>query len=128
MMVFLTMTPAIVEALQEVQSLGEEQSTIKGTNTASGQIGGECDEAHASTTSGSTTNKDSSFQEPLLSDPQLGNPISHGQVIDLWKRLKATGSFPRSLDILLRGARVYTPPPEPKHEPVRQEKRSLAFY
>lgn len=56
--------------------------------------------------------------EPLLVDPKLGNPISHIQVIDLSRKLKAQGLWPRRLDTLLSGARVYVAPPPPKSEPV----------
>ncbi|QPC79980.1 hypothetical protein HYE68_010732 [Fusarium pseudograminearum] len=56
--------------------------------------------------------------EPSLDDPQIGNPISHGQIVDLWKRSKAQGNANYTLEQLLRGASVYIPPPPPKPEPV----------
>ena len=56
--------------------------------------------------------------EPSLNDANIGAPISHGQIVDLWNLLKAGGHKEYSLEILLRGSRVYVPPPPPKPEPV----------
>ena len=58
-------------------------------------------------------------REPLLSDPAIGKPISHGQVIDILRQLKSRNHSSYHLDILLRGSRVYIPPPPLKAEPVR---------
>ncbi len=55
---------------------------------------------------------------PSLEDPQVGRPISHGQIVDLWKNLSAEGRTEYTLEKLLRGSRVYVPPPPPKQEPV----------
>ncbi|RDL33890.1 uncharacterized protein BP5553_08258 [Venustampulla echinocandica] len=60
--------------------------------------------------------------EASLENPKVGNPISHGQVIDLSKQLKAYNLSPSSLDVLLRGARVYVPPPPSKPEPTSEYK------
>jgi len=60
--------------------------------------------------------------EPSLSSAALGNPISHSQLIDISKLLKTYSSSktPTSpLSALLRGSKVYVPPPPPKKEPVR---------
>jgi hypothetical protein len=139
-MVLLTMTRTIVEALGKVQSLTEEQSTPEGKHSADGQNkDGEVSQKDANTVKSeghavtvSTSNgsyngvvgdeKEPGNQEPRLSNPQLGNPISHGQVIDLWKQLRASDSSPMSLDTLLRGSQVYAPPPKPKPEPVSQRR------
>ncbi|KAK2928945.1 ATPase, vacuolar ER assembly factor, Vma12 [Fusarium oxysporum f. sp. vasinfectum] len=64
-------------------------------------------------------------KEPTLDDPKLGNPISHGQIVDLWKQLKAQGNSNFTLEQLLRGASVYIPPPPPKPEPVIPEYKAL---
>ncbi|EKJ73764.1 hypothetical protein FPSE_06045 [Fusarium pseudograminearum CS3096] len=56
--------------------------------------------------------------EPSLDDPQIGKPISHGQIVDLWKRSKAQDDANYTLEQLLRGASVYIPPPPPKPEPA----------
>lgn len=58
--------------------------------------------------------------EPTLEDPAAGKPISHGQVVDLWKDLRGQEheSPKYSLEYLLRGSTVYIPPPPPKPEPV----------
>ncbi|ESU17821.1 hypothetical protein FGSG_13886 [Fusarium graminearum PH-1] len=56
--------------------------------------------------------------EPSLDDPQIGKPISHGQIVDLWKRSKAQDDANYTLEQLLRGASVYIPPPPPKPEPL----------
>jgi hypothetical protein len=67
--------------------------------------------------------------EPSLEAPEAGNPISHGQLIDISKYLKAhpskvTGKsvdrkeVPTYLNELMKGCTVYVPPPKPKAEPV----------
>lgn len=56
--------------------------------------------------------------EPSLDDPAVGKPISHDQIVHLWKQLKTLDAGSFSLESLLRGARVYTPPPPPKPEQV----------
>lgn len=50
--------------------------------------------------------------------PCLGKPISHLDLLQLSRELKAHHLSPPTLDILLRGSRVYVPPPVPKPEPV----------
>lgn len=50
---------------------------------------------------------------PLL-EPAVGKPISHEQIVRLWRM----GGEASSLEGLLRGSGVYVPPPAPKPEPV----------
>ena len=68
--------------------------------------------------------------EPSLAAPAEGKPVSHSQLIDLSRLLKkhdikvaekAEEEEPvvYSLDYLLKGSKVYIPPPPPKKEPVR---------
>lgn len=57
--------------------------------------------------------------EPSLREPAVGNPISHGQIVDLWRRLNKGHQSSHGLEQLLRGSRVYCPPSPPKPEPVR---------
>jgi TMEM199 family protein len=96
-MVLLTMTAAIVEALEKLES-----QSIPTESTEHGVKTGAQDAA----------------REPSLSGPSIGKPISHGQVIDISKQLKNRGDYPCHLDTLLRGSRVYVPPPPSKPEPV----------
>ena len=66
--------------------------------------------------------------EPSLKQPAIGNPITHGQIINLSKTLKEIkkntngdneeDKVPYHLDDLLRGSKVYVEPPKPKAEPV----------
>lgn len=56
-------------------------------------------------------------KRPALSEPEVGKPISHSQIVDLWQTLKAKSAHCR-LEELLRGSAVYVPPPPPKQEPV----------
>lgn len=56
--------------------------------------------------------------EPSLDEPAVGKPISHDQILHQWKQLKENNMGSFSLESLLRGARVYMPPPPPKPEPV----------
>jgi hypothetical protein len=81
--------------------------------------------------------------EPVLADAKAGNPISHSQLIDLAKLLTSVsydttpaaeaqqnsqgdGVIPTTLDTLLRGSNVYTPPPPPKKEPTPEFARLMA--
>ncbi|RYP51340.1 hypothetical protein DL768_003344 [Monosporascus sp. mg162] len=63
---------------------------------------------------------------PSLEDAAIGKPISHGQIIDIWKKLKAQGDNDITLERLLRGATVYAPPPPPKPEPSEEYKALMA--
>ena len=51
-------------------------------------------------------------------EEQPGKPISHEQLVRLWKALEGSGYEKYSLEALLRGTKVYTPPCPPKPEPV----------
>jgi hypothetical protein len=138
-MVFLTITSTILEALDEVQHLDRNssqdvprsQKLTEGPSVADkqGEYAEVEDHISGSQTDhqGITDNQISQGErgpqhgssEPSLSNPKLGNPISHGQIIDLWNDLRAHSSKPKTLDSLLRGARVYNSPPKPKAEAVR---------
>jgi len=143
-MVLLTMTTVIVEALETIQSL--EQLRSDATNTSSkdgadeekGQEGETDVQENKKSTKGTEAdggaNEDNNNSapkareqtaekklldlEPSLKEPKPGNPISNGQVLDLWRETKALGLPSKSLDALLRGSRVYVAPPKPKPEPV----------
>jgi hypothetical protein len=56
--------------------------------------------------------------EPSLLQPKNGNPISHGQMVELWKQLnnKNPGSY--RLEELLKGSNIYVSPAPAKPEPV----------
>ena len=98
-MVYLTMTPAILQALDILSAHGQAQ-------IATGNA-----------------------VEPSLDQPVEGDPISHGQLIEISRRLKQIRDEAEHcethnddaiyhLDDLLRGSRVYVEPPKPKVEPV----------
>lgn len=57
-------------------------------------------------------------QFPMSELQAMGKPIHHGQVVELWKGLKAKCETKYTLEDLLRGSKVYVPPPAPKPEPV----------
>lgn len=129
----------MVEALQKVQLLPKEYSSTTRTTEVQVEVAeGEMNAKGRSDGSGVGEKRVGDDgggakavidpeppEEPSLFDPRIGNPISHGQVMDLWKELKARDVTPKSLDALLRGARVYVPPPEPKVEPVWSDILSL---
>jgi len=56
--------------------------------------------------------------DPALDNVSVGSPISHGQIIDLWTALRDGDQKQYTLEWLLNGSKVYTPPPPPKVEPV----------
>lgn len=58
-------------------------------------------------------------QEPTLTHGAVGNPISHAQILRLWKQLQSSSNKSTfTLESLLVGAKVYCPPPPPKAEKV----------
>lgn len=89
-MVLLTMTPSIVEGLE-----------IRGDVTPAA----------------SESESNAAHEEPSLEAPAPGKPISHGQILDLWRHLRDDHAD-YTLEKLLLGARVYITPPPPKPEPV----------
>ncbi|KAL2761001.1 hypothetical protein ACRALDRAFT_2088241, partial [Sodiomyces alcalophilus JCM 7366] len=69
---------------------------------------------------------DTPDSEPSLLDPEVGKPITHSQIIHLWKQLRAVEGYECSLETLLRGSQVYIPPPPPKPEPSEEYKALMA--
>lgn len=57
---------------------------------------------------------------------KIGSPISHAQVLELSKELKANNIEPYHLDTLLLGSTIWTPPPPPKKEPTSEYKELMA--
>lgn len=100
-MVLLTMTPSIVDALQEL-------CRLKGANQLD-----------------NVASQPESKDQPSLAHPSVGLPISHGQIVDTWRALQALEQSPatHTLELLLRGSHIYVAPPPPKPEPV-----GLPFY
>lgn len=89
-MVLLTITPSIAEALKK----------------------------RAEAAGDSAKEEELPDGEPNLENPSVGDPISHDQIIDLWRNLRCHGRWDFRLESLLRGAKVYVAPPPPKAEPV----------
>ncbi|KAI1210109.1 endoplasmic reticulum-based factor for assembly of V-ATPase-domain-containing protein [Annulohypoxylon truncatum] len=103
-MVLLTMTPSIVEALNRLGDTNIDDIPSGNENSPNSK----------------------GYSEPSLRDPELGRPISHGQIIDTWKCLKNKHDDATKLEELLRGAMVYIPPPPPKPEPTDEYKALMA--
>lgn len=104
-MVLLTMTAAIVEAIERGMMLDDKD-----------------------------WNSDQHDECPSIEAPAVGKPIAHVQVIAIsrcskkrrGKRVTHESEAERSaslchLDTLLRGSKVYVEPPKPKPEPVSCE-------
>ncbi|KAJ4190939.1 hypothetical protein NW755_005154 [Fusarium falciforme] len=106
-MVLLTITPSIVEALAIKESSKSEAV-----------------EAHHD--DNETDAASQKPDEPSLDEPEVGKPIYHGQIVDLWKNLKTQGNSSYTLEQLLRGASIYIPPPPPKPEPSPEYKALMA--
>lgn len=94
-MVLLTMTASIVEGLTKCKPLAIEDAEKRDDAKSAEQK-----------------------QHDDLDAPAVGNPISHGQIVDLYRQLVSSGDSEYTLESLLRGAKVYVPPPPPKPEPV----------
>lgn len=103
-MVLLTMTPSIVDALKQVDEQHKADSQHEADEPSHDADQDQSYDAAASTST----------------EPVVGNPISHSDILSLYKKLSASeSSEPRySLEQLLRGSQVYIPPPPPKPEPV----------
>ncbi|KAF7562073.1 hypothetical protein G7046_g2062 [Stylonectria norvegica] len=99
------MTPSIVEGLTQL----EEPRSLPRTKSDDG-----------------TTASQNDTDDSSLNDPEIGNPISHGQIVDLWRKLKTREGSVYSLEKLLRGAHIYNPPPQPKPEPSDKYKALMA--
>jgi TMEM199 family protein len=117
-MVLLTMTASIVEALvklgqPEENAEGEKEPDANGTDE-----GQEEDEKSTETSQKPSATALKQLTEPSLSNAKVGNPISHGQVVDISRDLKIRRIQPNSLEALLKGSRVYAPAPLPRAEPV----------
>ncbi len=102
-MVWLTMTPAIVAATKKYQAFAPVDVL----------------EALGS--------------EPSLLDPEVGKPVSHGQLIDISSYLRdvainteVDGAGLYHLNDLLRGSRIYTAPPKPKPQQTSEYKELMA--
>ncbi|KAK1251877.1 hypothetical protein MKX07_007356 [Trichoderma sp. CBMAI-0711] len=102
------MTASIVDALE---LLNDQRETADPTDASEQQPNAES----------STASLPASSPKPAV-----GNPISHSDIINLHKKLKASqSSTPKySLEQLLQGSRVYIPPPPPKPEPVSAQNTS----
>jgi hypothetical protein len=117
------MTKSIVEALEKIQSLGDKtMPDTQRSNVLQGSfdIQEGAEEAQISETPPADKSQGNKAVEPILKGPKVGNPILHGQVVDISKQMKDQGLEPCRLEILLKGARIYIPPPPPKPEPVSQ--------
>ncbi|KAB5542456.1 endoplasmic reticulum-based factor for assembly of V-ATPase-domain-containing protein [Coniochaeta sp. 2T2.1] len=99
------MTPSIVEVLakRKPSDMRQTEQSENSTSTSADQN-----------------------DEPTLEIPAVGNPISHGQIVDLWKQLGEAGQKGYTLENLLRGAKVYVPRPPPKPEPSPEYKALMA--
>jgi len=95
------MTPRIVTGLQSLSRAGNSQKAA-------------------------TRPQDSDDHEPSLEDPALGKPVSHSQIVDVWKALNGIGHNDCTLEELLKGSKVYLPPPAPKSEPSDDYKALMA--
>ena len=109
-MVLLTMTAPLVEA---IDILGKDTSSLSSSpvNPRSNDVEPEINKV-----------------DPLLESAEVGKPISHEQILDIWKRLRSQEDKKSSLEGLLRGTKVYVPPPPPKPEPVRHHHHHDIYY
>ncbi|KXH52032.1 hypothetical protein CSIM01_07851 [Colletotrichum simmondsii] len=116
-MVRLTITPAVAEGQQKLAEVRFGR-----------RIAATPEVTEQETTAGTVSKTAATVkaEEPTLGDYVIGDPITHSQILDLWKSLKTEGIEGFSLEGLLRGARVYIPPPPPKPEPSAEYKALMA--
>ncbi|PBP24611.1 vacuolar H+-ATPase assembly protein [Diplocarpon rosae] len=135
-MVLLTITASILEALEKIQSLGLDRVERDTKEKGDGEDDGFDDNEHTTRENGekgmqaehesAEKREENKFTEPSLMDPKLGNPISHGQIVELSQDMKARKLQPCRLEDLLKGARVFVPPPPRKPEPTLEYKALMA--
>lgn len=104
-MVLLTMTPAIVHGLARLDLQPDSDWTCSTSHDAHLLLNGEMRQADDT-------------MDPPLQQPAVGKPISHRQILHLWRRLQSVQPAVDSLETLLQGSRLYLPPPLPRAEPV----------
>ncbi len=104
-MVLLTMTSSIVEGLQLLTRATDPENDTNGAQGDGLEQPG-------------TERGPEPGTEPSLKQPAVGNPVSHAQVVDLWKAIKDAGHREYTLERLLKGSTVYVLPPVPKPQPV----------
>lgn len=130
-MVLLAMTASMVEGLGQLQGL--EKKATQGLRVEEAPEAEDTGKRTDQEQEDGKSTDDQQFKagtqstEPPLSNPKVGNPISHGQVIDISCDLKSHGIQPSSLEALLKGSRVYVPFPEPKAEPVSDANIAVAY-
>ncbi|KAI0533782.1 endoplasmic reticulum-based factor for assembly of V-ATPase-domain-containing protein [Xylaria digitata] len=103
-MVLLTMTSPMVEALLVLRDSNHTRPP----------------------SSDALQSNDPELEEPCMKDPAVGNPISHGQILNTIRTLKANGHVGFRLEQMLRGSSLYIPPPPPKPEPTNEYKALMA--
>ena len=140
-MVLYTLTTAMVEALENLQSIKQfaNSTTSWSSDTLDKEKLGQSEQQQRGRDDPNTkdvdhapnTEREINLEEPLarqhvtdglepsLSSPFPGNPISHGQILNLWMATKTQNVSSTTLDALMRGSRVYIAPPKPKQEPAR---------
>lgn len=65
--------------------------------------------------------QDDTSSDPSLTEPTVGDPVSHAQLIQVAHFLRDSHLPNKNdfrLDALLKGANIYVPPPKPKPQPV----------
>lgn len=134
-MVHLTVTFAIQHSLKSLRSLRMSDFQPHNDDTASASPPQTQAEQSQETTS--PINSTRSYTEPsetleeLLSGPienslEIGNPVSHSQILELSKELKKHNIEPYHLDALLQGSTIWiAPKPTPK-EPTAEYKALMA--
>lgn len=130
-MVLLTMTATMVEALESLQQVQEKvdgEEAVQEMRAEAKQIDGNARNGNEKSTDNDQDQALKAVEspaEPSLSRPKIGGPISHGQVIDIARKLKTRRIQPKSLEALLKGSKVYIAPPLPKPEPVSDYRITL---
>ncbi|RDW68065.1 hypothetical protein BP6252_09461 [Coleophoma cylindrospora] len=127
------MTTSMVEALEKLQSLehtrlADTEAKSEDSTCAEEQLSPD-DAAPTREQRDATENTIQSEQDKLdelTRNPEVGNPISHGQILEISRNLKLQGVTLFSLDVLLRGSKVYIAPPKPKAEPTPEYKALMA--
>ncbi|TQS37388.1 hypothetical protein Golomagni_02141 [Golovinomyces magnicellulatus] len=139
-MVLLTMTANIVEALLELQlsqhtdqiSLNADTSAVEKDESLLHRLNHKKRTEYQESQIIKEEQDDMSSTEienpkiPKLTQPKVGNPITHLQILDLSKLMKCRAHGSYSLEKMLRGSKIYIPPPLPKPEKTLEYKSLMA--
>jgi hypothetical protein len=113
-MVLLTITEAILAGLKQVEELQSPEKCAQTCQHDPALEAAQVADEGAGDENAQHAVARHNADEPSLDAPEIGNAISHAQILRLFNKLQELSPNPPHLDSLLRGSQIYVPPPPPK--------------